>query len=99
MQVIAEVSVVPIGVGVSLSRYVAAAITELESAGFHCHVQAYGTVIEGEYDTVFAAVRRAVEKVQELGVPRVHCSVKFGCRTDKDQSVADRLASIEAQRP
>lgn len=98
MHIIAEISVVPIGVGVSLSKYVAAAIDALEAGGFDCHVQAYGTVVEGEYDAVFAAVRSAVEQVHELGSPRVHCTVKFGSRTDRADSIAERLQSVTARR-
>ena len=80
MKVIADLSLVPIGVGVSLSKYVAAAHKELEAAGLSCHLHAYGTNVEGEYDQVFAALKRCLERIHEMGAPRVTCTIKpYSC--------------------
>ena len=43
MKVIADLCVVPIGVGVSVSRYVAACERVLNEAGLETHLHAYGT--------------------------------------------------------
>ncbi|HHQ47939.1 MAG TPA: MTH1187 family thiamine-binding protein, partial [Acidobacteria bacterium] len=53
MHVIADLSIVPIGVGTSLSRYVAACERVLEEAGLETRLHAYGTNVEGEWDQVF----------------------------------------------
>ncbi len=94
MKVIADLCIVPIGVGVSLGDYIAAAVEVLEQAGLHPEVHAYGTNVEGEYDEVFAALRRALERVHEMGAPRISCTIKLGSRTDREQSAADKVASV-----
>jgi uncharacterized protein (TIGR00106 family) len=56
MKVIADFSVVPIGVGVSVSKYVAACQRVLDEMKLKTHLHAYGTNVEGEWDEVFAAI-------------------------------------------
>ena len=98
MKVIADVCIVPIGVGVSLSSYVAAACAELEAAGLETELHAYGTNVEGDYDVVFAALRRAIERVHEMGAPRVTCTVKLGSRTDRDQTMREKVDRVKEIR-
>ncbi len=97
MKVIADVSVAPIGVGVSLSPYVAACEKVLQDAGFKLHLHAYGTNIEGEWDEVFAAVKRCHEAVYAMGAPRVSTVIKVGTRTDRDQTLEEKVKSVEAK--
>ena len=54
MKVIADLCVVPVGVGVSVSAHVAACQRVLKEAGLTVQLHAYGTNIEGEWDSVFA---------------------------------------------
>jgi uncharacterized protein (TIGR00106 family) len=100
MNVILDLCLVPIGVGVSLSSYVAACEKVLSEAGLETVLHANGTNIEGEWDNVFAALRRCHQVVHEMGAPRVFTVMKVGTRTDRTQtmdektrSVADKLAS------
>ena len=58
MKVIVDVMIVPIGVGISLSRYVAACQRVLEEAHLTIQPHANGTNVEGEWDEVFAAIKR-----------------------------------------
>lgn len=96
MKVTVELCLVPIGAGVSVSRYVAACQRVLEEAGFRPEMHAYGTNFEGDWDAAMAAVRRCHEVVHELGAPRIFTSLKLGTRTDRDQSLADKVASVAA---
>lgn len=98
MNVIADLCVVPIGVGVSVSRYIAACEKVLDEAGLKTHLHAYGTNIEGEWDTVMAAVKRCHEVVHELGAPRITTSLKIGTRVDRPQSMADKVRSVKEKR-
>ena len=66
MNVIADLCVVPMGVGVSVSRYVAECEKVLRQAGLNTNLHAYGTNIEGEWDQVMAAIKRA--GVSKLGM-------------------------------
>jgi uncharacterized protein (TIGR00106 family) len=98
MKTIADICIVPIGVGVSLGRYIAVACEELEAAGLKTAVHAYGTNVEGEYDEVFAALKRCLEKIHAMGAPRITCTVKLGTRTDRDQTMQDKLDSVAKAR-
>jgi uncharacterized protein (TIGR00106 family) len=95
MKVIADLTVVPIGVGVSLSRYVVACEQVLREAGLKTQLHAYGTNIEGEWDTVFAAIKRCHEVVHEMGAPRVSSTIRVGTRTDRVQTMEDKVQSVE----
>ncbi len=97
MKVLVDLSVVPIGVGVSVSKYVVACERVLKEAGLKTMLHAYGTNIEGEWDEVFAAVRRCHEVVHEMGAPRVSSTLRVGTRTDRAQSLQDKLDSVERQ--
>lgn len=97
MKVIIDLCVVPLGVGVSVSRYIAACEEVLSEAGLKTFMHAYGTNIEGEWDTVFAAVKRCHEVVHEMGAPRVSTTIRVGTRTDRDQTIQDKIESVEQQ--
>lgn len=95
MKVIADVCIVPIGVGVSVSKEVAACERIFTDAGLKTHLHAYGTNIEGEWDEVFAAVKRCHELLHGMGVPRITSSMRFGTRIDREQSMDDKIRSVE----
>ena len=95
MKVIADLCVVPLGVGLSVSAYVVECERILSEAGLKTHLHAYGTNIEGEWDEVFAAVKRCHEALHRMGVPRISASMRFGTRVDRDQSMADKVKSVE----
>jgi uncharacterized protein (TIGR00106 family) len=95
MHVIVDLCLVPLGVGVSVSRYVAECHRVLLEAGLKPQLHAYGTNIEGEWDTVMAAVKRCHERVHEMDAPRITTTIKLGTRIDRDQSMADKVKSVE----
>ncbi|MBJ6726776.1 MTH1187 family thiamine-binding protein [Geomesophilobacter sediminis] len=97
MNVIVDLCVVPLGVGVSLSPYIAACEKVLTEAGLKVALHAYGTNIEGEWDAVFAAIKRCHEVVHEMGAPRISTTVKLGTRTDRAQSMEDKVKSVQAK--
>jgi len=97
MKTIVDLCVVPIGVGVSVSKYVAACQEVLEAAGLDFTLHAYGTNIEGDWDAVFAAVKNCHETVHALGAPRITTTLKVGTRTDRAQTMADKIQSVKAK--
>lgn len=97
MNVLVELTVVPLNVGLSLSPYVAACEKVLAEAGLAHELHAYGTNIEGEWDAVFAAVKRCHEVVHALGAPRIMTMIKAGTRIDREQSLADKVESVKAK--
>jgi len=98
MHAIADICIVPIGVGVSVSKYVAACERVFREADLNPRLHAYGTNVEGEWDTVMAALKRCHEVVHEMGAPRISTSIRVGTRTDRDQTIQDKLDSVEARR-
>ncbi len=95
MKVIIDLCVVPIGVGTSVSSYVAACERVVKEAGLKANLHAYGTNIEGEWDAVFAAVKRCHEVVHEMGAPRITTTIKLGTRTDREQTMEDKVTSVQ----
>jgi uncharacterized protein (TIGR00106 family) len=95
MKVIADFTLVPIGAGVSLSPYVAACEKILRGAGVTVQLHANGTNLEGEWDAVFSAVKRCHETVHRMGAPRIFTVLKIGTRTDRPQTMEDKIASVE----
>lgn len=94
MNVIVDLCVVPMGVGVSVSKYIAACEKVLAEAGLETELHAYGTNIEGEWDAVFAAIKRCHETVHAMGAPRITTTIKLGTRTDRRQSIQDKVESV-----
>ncbi len=95
MKVLVDLCIVPIGVGVSLSPYIAACQKVLTEAGLKTSLHSYGTNIEGEWDAVFAAIRRCHEVVHGMGAPRIATTIKLGTRTDRDQTMEDKVNSVK----
>lgn len=95
MQVILDLCLVPLGVGVSVSNYVAECHRVLEEAGLHHTLHAYGTNIEGEWDAVMAAVKSCHQRVHAMGAPRITTTIKLGTRVDREQTMADKVRSVE----
>ncbi len=90
-----DLTVSPFGVGLSVSEYIAACHEILDEAGLKTHLHAYGTNIEGDWDEVMAAVRRCHEKLHAMGVPRLTSSIKVGTRIDKEQTMDDKVTSVQ----
>lgn len=97
MNVIADLCVVPIGVGVSVSEYIAECERVLKRAGLEPRLHGYGTNIEGEWDTVFAAIKECHEAIHKMGAPRISTTLKLGTRTDRHQTIQDKITSVETK--
>ncbi len=95
MNVIVDLCVVPLGVGLSVSKYVAACHEVIKAAGLKSQLHAYGTNIEGEWDAVFAVVKHCHEKVHDMGAPRITTTIKLGTRTDREQTMEDKINSVQ----
>ncbi|MFH1573373.1 MAG: MTH1187 family thiamine-binding protein [Acidobacteriota bacterium] len=95
MKVILDLCVVPLGVGVSLSRYIAVCEQVLAQAPVKTQLHAYGTNIEGDWEDVMGAVRKCHEALHQMGVPRISTTIKLGTRTDRNQTMQDKVRSVE----
>lgn len=94
MKVIMDLCVIPMGVGVSVSEYVAACHQILKGYSLKTQLHAYGTNIEGEWDVVMEAVKACHEKVHGMGAPRITTTIKMGTRVDRPQTMDDKVSSV-----
>jgi uncharacterized protein (TIGR00106 family) len=94
MKAIVEVTIVPIGAGTSVSEYVAACERIFAARGVKAVLHANGTNLEGEWDAVFGAIRECHETVHRMGAARIFSTIHANTRTDRDQTMEDKLASV-----
>lgn len=95
MKVIVDFCLIPLGAGLSLSPYIAECERILADMGLSHRLHAYGTNIEGEWDTVLEAVKRCHHRVHEMGAPRISSTLRLGTRSDREDSIADKIASVQ----
>ena len=96
MKTIVEFDIIPLGVGVSLSKYIARCERILQESGLNYELHANGTNVEGEWEDVFGAIQRCHEVLHEEGVPRIFTTIHAGTRTDRTQNMLDKLTSVQA---
>ncbi|MFY9300873.1 MAG: MTH1187 family thiamine-binding protein [Candidatus Nitrosotenuis sp.] len=94
----AEISIYPVGTdSTSLSFYIAKAIEAIK--GFEdikCEITPMGTILESdEIKKIFEASSAAIEAVHRLGVKRVEAVLKIDSRTDKSQSMRQKVQSVD----
>ena len=94
MKVAADLCIVPMGVGPSVSSYVREIKTIIEASGLTATMHANGTNIEGELSDICSLAERCEAKLAELGVQRTFFTLVFSTRRDKDQSMADKMAAV-----
>ena len=91
MRAVAEIQVVPLGVGVSVRRQVRRAQELIHAAGLVVQEHAYGTNVEGDLDEILTVIREIHEVLHAEGTPRLSTAIKLGTRTDKDPSLGAKL--------
>lgn len=94
MKIIADVSIVPLGVEASVSKYVKAAYQTLVTSSLNARLCPNGTVIEGEYDEVVKAIKDAMEAVHAAGAPRITMSIRTDTRFDKETTAQQKLDAV-----
>lgn len=97
MKVIVDFCVIPLGAGLSLSPYIAECQRILIELGIKHELHAYGTNIEGEWETVMDAVKRCHLRIHEMGAPRISSTLKLGTRVDRVESIESKVESVKQQ--
>ena len=78
----------------SVTDAVAAAVRVVRDSGLPCETNAMFTNVEGEWDEVFAVVKRAVEAVAELS-PRVGLVLKADIRPGHEGQLTAKVERVE----
>lgn len=95
---IAAVSISPVGKGVSVSRYVAAALQVVgEQDRVRHRLDPMFTTLEGELADIYALVTRMQEAVFAAGAERVGTVLKIDDRRDRQVAMDEKLRSVESK--
>lgn len=94
--VLLEMSIVPLGVGASVSQYVAACLDIVDRSGLDYELHSMGTIVEGELPAVLALMQQCIEKMTEHS-DRVTCSAKLDFRRGQSGRLQAKVASVEAK--
>jgi uncharacterized protein (TIGR00106 family) len=92
--VILEFSVAPLGMGESVSGYVAKCLEIVEESGLDYQLHAMGTLVEGELDQVLGVLKRSIEATS-VDCPRVTCSAKLDFRRGHSGRLKSKVQSVE----
>lgn len=95
MTVVADLSIMPVGEGTSLSKYVKRAVEELKRSGLKVDVGAMSTSVEAETtEEIFRAFEKAKEALFEMGAKRVYMVIKIDERRDKPISIESKKSAV-----
>ena len=93
--IIAEVSITPLGVGTSVSKYVKEAVRVIEESGLKSSTGGMSTTIESpDLDTLFKVIKAAEEAEINAGAKRISMFIKIDDRRDKDATIYAKLKSL-----
>ena len=92
--VLLEFSMSPLGKGESVSKYVSRSLDIIDKSGVPYRLNPMGTVLEGEWDEVFAVVRKCYERMKK-DCNRVSCSIKVDYRKGHSGRLVSKVASVE----
>lgn len=94
--IIAEISVVPLGEGTSLSKLVRLAVRELEKSNLKMILGPMSTSVEASnLDEVLTAVKAAHEAVAKAGARRVITTLKIDDRRDKTATMETKMKAVQ----
>ncbi len=91
---IAFLTITPLGVGTSVSRYVAGVERILQGTKLTSQLTAMGTIIEGDLDEILAVVRKMHEHPFPIGAARVSTLLKIDDRRDKEHTIDSKMRSV-----
>jgi len=89
-----EISVIPIGIGSSVSSYVADCIRVLKKAKASYELTAMGTNVEGDLKELVSLALQMHQVPFKKGAQRVVTTIKIDDRRDKKISIAGKKGSV-----
>ncbi|MGY4707000.1 MTH1187 family thiamine-binding protein [Candidatus Bipolaricaulota sp. J31] len=91
---IVEFTISPIGVGESLSKYIAEVIDIVDKSGLPYLLTPMGTIVEGEWDEVLELIKRCHHRMLELA-PRVATRIYIDDRPGRKGLLEYKTKSVE----
>ncbi len=91
---IAELTIVPIGEGTSLSDYVAEVTRIIDKSGLKNELHSMGTNVEGDLDEIIAVVKQCHQALKEMDCKRISTLIKIDERLDKASSMKNKVKVV-----
>ena len=79
----------PLGKGESVGKYVARSLDIIDKSGVDYRLNPMGTVLEGEWDEVFAVVKKCYERMKK-DCGRISCTIKVDYRKGPRRAFAEQ---------
>lgn len=92
--VLLEFSMSPLGKGESVGKYVARSLDIIDKSGVSYRLNPMGTVLEGDWEQVFAVVQKCYERMKK-DCNRISCTIKVDYRKGHSGRLQSKVASIE----
>jgi uncharacterized protein (TIGR00106 family) len=89
-----EFSLIPLDQGPDIGEHVARSLEIVDKSGVDYRLGPMGTVLEGEWDEVFAVVKRCAERASQ-DCERVTIAIKVDSRRGAGPRLAGRVAEVE----
>jgi uncharacterized protein (TIGR00106 family) len=92
---VGQLTVLPFGVGASISKYVAGAVKIVAESGLKYELTAMNTVVEGDVDSILALMKKIHDSCFDAGAARVLTSLTIDERRDKELSIDGKKAAVK----
>jgi uncharacterized protein (TIGR00106 family) len=94
--IIAQLSVVPIGEGTSLGRFVQKGVAVIKASGYHFEIGGMSTAIEvPDLDALFFLVKKVHQAHLDEGAQRVTIDLKIDDRRDKNATIETKRDAVK----
>ena len=94
MKCMADLCVIPFNREISVADEIAECHRILQQFNIDIQLHGYGTNLYGDWDDVFAAIKACHQRLHDTGVVRISSTIKVGTRTDKDQTIGDKIDAV-----
>jgi uncharacterized protein (TIGR00106 family) len=91
---LANFSIIPLGGGQSVSKYVAKVIDIVDKSGLRYQLTSMGTLVEGNWDEVMGIIKKCHNATRKL-VPRVYTVVTIDDRKGARGRLQGKVKSVE----
>ena len=95
MNTLVSVAIVPLGVGDSLSGYVADVVRVIEASGLQNRTTSMSTEIEGDWDDVMKVVKEASFVLAEKGI-RTSVILRADIRPGRTNTINSKIEKLDS---
>ena len=92
--IVADFSMVPMGSGTSVAKYIRSVYDLLSESGVKFVPGPMSTSVETKsFEELFDLIEKANQRLEDMGVQRIITSVKIDYRLDKEISIESKLSA------